>query len=87
MSDGNGGIIGPDNDPTTSTQSAVITTFNSTGTLTTAAHTKELQYLIIAGGGAGVGRGSIRPQRQSSEGEAREDGQPLYEYRLFWLLW
>ena len=55
MSIGNGGIIGPDNDPTTSTQSEVITTFNSSGTLTTATHTKELQYLIIAGGGGGGG--------------------------------
>ena len=55
MSDGNGGIIGPDNEPTTSTQSAVITTFNASGTLTTATHTTELQYLIIAGGGGGGG--------------------------------
>ena len=43
MSDGNGGIIGPDNTVQTSTQSAVTTTFNSSGTLTPATHTTELE--------------------------------------------
>ncbi len=33
----------------TTPQPAVITTFNSSGTLTTAPYTTELQYVVVAG--------------------------------------
>ena len=44
----NGGIIGVDNNPTTSTK---ITTFNASGTFT--ATSAEADMLIIAGGAGG----------------------------------
>ena len=53
MADFNGGIIGQDNVP--ATQDAIITTFNSSGTLTTASTTSTVEYLVIAGGGSGGG--------------------------------
>ena len=55
MASKNGGYIGIDYEPSAGTQSAVTTTFNSTGTLTTGTHTTSLQYLIVAGGGGGGG--------------------------------
>jgi hypothetical protein len=36
-------------------QAEQITTFNSTGTLTTQPLTSQVQYVIVAGGGAGGG--------------------------------
>jgi hypothetical protein len=48
MADLNGGIIGVDNPPVE--QPAVITTFNSSGTLTTASYATTVEYLVIAGG-------------------------------------
>ena len=49
MADLNGGIIGVDNPPVVGSET--ITTFNSSGTLTTASHTTSVEYLVIAGGG------------------------------------
>jgi hypothetical protein len=50
----NGGIIGPVNDPTTTT---VVTTFTSSGTYTynypNQATPGEVDYLVVAGGGGG----------------------------------
>ena len=46
MANLNGGIIGTDNTPTANK----ITTFNSSGTLTTSSGTTEAEYLVIAGG-------------------------------------
>ena len=51
MADLNGGIVGVDNPPVE--QPEVITTFNSSGTLTTASYTSEIEYLVIAGGAGG----------------------------------
>ena len=48
---GNGGLVGPDYVPSKETIDAIITTFNSSGTLTTASTTTALEYLVIAGGG------------------------------------
>src|SRR5210317_896186 len=53
MANFNGGIIGVDNPA--AVQPEVITTFNSTGTLTTAPYTTEVEYLVVAGGGGGAG--------------------------------
>jgi uncharacterized membrane protein len=39
---------------TTASQAEQITTFNSSGTLTTQPQTGVVQYVIVAGGGAGV---------------------------------
>ena len=55
MADLNGGVIGVSNAVQDISQSEVISTFNSSGTLTTEQHTTQLQYLIIAGGGGGGG--------------------------------
>ena len=49
MANSNGGIVGVDNPPIL--QPEVITTFNSSGTLTTASYTSEIEYLVIAGAG------------------------------------
>ena len=49
MASANGGIIGKSNVP--SAQAEIISTFNSSGTLTTGAVTTEVEYLVIAGGG------------------------------------
>jgi len=49
----NGGFVGIDYEPESGTQSAVTTTFNSSGTLTTAANTVSIDYLVVAGGGGG----------------------------------
>ena len=46
-----GGIIGADNSPSNSK----LTTFNTSGTLTTSSATSEAEYLVIAGGGGGGG--------------------------------
>jgi hypothetical protein len=43
MANSNGGIVGVDNPPVE--QPEVITTFNSSGTLTTAPYTTEVQYV------------------------------------------
>ena len=51
MADLNGGIVGVDNPPVE--QPETITTFNSSGTLTTAAYTSSIEYLVIAGGAGG----------------------------------
>jgi len=63
----NGGIIGKYNVPVDNGQAEVITTFNSSGTLTTAAQTTAVEYLVIAGGagsqpsaGGGGGAGGYR---------------------------
>ena len=53
MANSNGGIVGVDNPPVV--QPAVITTFNSSGTLTTAPYTSVVNFLVIAGGGGGGG--------------------------------
>ena len=53
MASTNGGFVGIDYEPETGTQDAVITTFNSTGTLTTQPRTTQIEYLVVAGGGAG----------------------------------
>ena len=52
---GNGGIIGPTNTivPTSCTVAEKITTFNSSGTLTTQSHTTKIRTLVVAGGGGG----------------------------------
>ena len=42
----NGGIVGKVNDPGDVTQDAVVTTFNSSGTLTTAALTSEVEHIL-----------------------------------------
>ena len=47
MANLNGGIIGTSNTPTANK----ITTFNSSGTLSTSSGTTEAEYLVIAGGG------------------------------------
>ena len=51
----NGGFVGIDYEPESATQDAVITTFNSSGTLTTTPLTSSLTYLIVAGGASGSG--------------------------------
>src|SRR5210317_1788108 len=51
MASSNGGIVGVDNPPVL--QPETITTFNSSGTLTTAPYTSEVEYLVIAGGAGG----------------------------------
>src|SRR5210317_2042945 len=51
MASSNGGIVGVDNPPVE--QPEVITTFNSSGTLTTAPYTTSVDYLVVAGGGGG----------------------------------
>jgi hypothetical protein len=51
MANSNGGIVGVDNPAVV--QPEVITTFNSSGTLTTAPYTTEVEYLVVAGGGGG----------------------------------
>ena len=56
MASANGGIIGKFNVPVDNGQAEVITTFNSSGTLTTASQTTSVEYLVIAGGG-GSGSG------------------------------
>ena len=56
MANFNGGIIGKYNVPVDNGQAEVITTFNSSGTLTTGAQTTAVEYLVIAGG-AGAGSG------------------------------
>jgi len=48
-------LIGAGQAVTSVSQDAVTTTFNSSGTLTTAQYTTQLQYLMIAGGGGGGG--------------------------------
>ena len=53
MANLNGGIIGKVNEPESATQSEQVTTFNSSGTLTTQPRTTEIEYLVVAGGGAG----------------------------------
>ena len=59
MASANGGIIGKYNVPVDNGQAEVITTFNSSGTLTTASQTTSVEYLVIAGGGgSGSGNGS-----------------------------
>jgi len=76
MASPNGGKVGVDNEPETGTQSAVITTFNSSGTLTTAPRTTDVQYVIVAGGGggdsaaAGAGGGGAGGYRSPVPGEA-----------------
>ena len=60
MASANGGIIGKYNVPVDNGQAEVISTFNASGTLTTAAQTTSLEYLVIAGGGgcgSGIGSG------------------------------
>ena len=47
----NGGIIGPVQEPVI--QSELVTTFNSSGTLTTQPETTTAHYLVVAGGGGG----------------------------------
>ena len=56
MANFNGGIIGKYNVPVDNGQAEVITTFNSSGTLTTGSQTTLVSYLVIAGG-AGAGSG------------------------------
>ena len=51
MADLNGGIVGVDNPA--QVQAEQITTFNSSGTLTTGALTTSLDFLCVAGGAAG----------------------------------
>jgi len=46
-------LIGAAQAVTTDTQAEQITTFTSSGTLTTQPRTTSLQYLVVAGGGAG----------------------------------
>ena len=46
-------LIGATQAVTSGTQAETITTFNSSGTLTTQPRTTSLQYLVVAGGGAG----------------------------------
>ena len=53
MANINGGVIGVDNEPVVVAEQ--ITTFNSSGTLTTQPHTTSLDFLVVAGGGAGGG--------------------------------
>ena len=70
MASPNGGIVGVDNEPESGTQDAVITTFNSSGTLTTAPRSTAVQYVIVAGGGGGdaaAARGA----------DARDEGEVL----------
>ena len=80
MANSNGGFVGIDYEPESGTQDAVITTFNSSGTLTTAARTTAVQYVIVAGGGAGgangngSGGGGAGGYRSSVPGEASGGG-------------
>ena len=53
MASSNGGVVGVDNPPVE--QPITITTFNSSGTLTTTPYTTTLTYLVIAGGASGGG--------------------------------
>ena len=55
MAQGNGGIIGPVN--VTSKGKDTISTFTSSGTVTTQPGTRVIQTLAIAGGGGG-GKGN-----------------------------
>ena len=80
MASPNGGIVGVDNEPESGTQDAVITTFNSSGTLTTAPRSTAVQYVIVAGGGggdaaaAGAGGGGAGGYRSSVPGESSGGG-------------
>ena len=58
MASPNGGIVGIEYKPESGTQAEVITTFNASGTLTTAPRTTEVQYVIVAGGGGGDSAGA-----------------------------
>ena len=53
MADLNGGVVGVDNPVVTQAQQ--ITTFNSSGTLTTQPLTSEIEFLVVAGGGGSGG--------------------------------
>jgi len=53
MANSNGGFVGIDYEVTAGTQNEVITTFNASGTLTTAPRSTDVQYVIVAGGGGG----------------------------------
>ena len=61
-------------------QAEQITTFNSSGTLTTGALTTELQYVVVAGGGGagtntnGSGGGGAGGYRSSVPGESSGGG-------------
>jgi hypothetical protein len=55
MANANGGIVGVDNPAVVPGATAVISTFNSTGTFTAQAGTTEVEYLVIAGAGGGGG--------------------------------
>ena len=55
MASANGGIIGKYNVPVDNGQAEVISTFNASGTLTTASQTTSVEYLVIAGGAGGGG--------------------------------
>ena len=72
----NGGIIGVDNP--VQQQAEQITTFTSTGTLTTQPLTTQIQYVIVAGGGAGAGGigggGGAGGYRSSVPGESSGGG-------------
>ena len=48
-----GGGLGKGIDPTSGTQSAKISTFNSSGQFTAQTHTTQVDLLVVAGGGAG----------------------------------
>ena len=65
MANANGGIIGKYNVPVDNGQAEIITTYNSSGTHTTAALTTAVSYLVIAGGGgAAVNQLSTVEQRE-----------------------
>jgi len=85
MANSNGGIIGPDNLPTGSSDGEVET-FNSSGTYTAPSSTSEVQYLVIAGGGGGSpshdggGAGGYRssvPGESSGGGASAEALSPV----------
>ena len=68
MANFNGGIIGKYNVPVDNGQAEVITTFNSSGTLTTGALTTAVEYLVIAGGGGAGAVGTNTAPSQSGPG-------------------
>ena len=85
----NGGFVGIDYEVTAGTQSEIITTFNASGTLTTAPRSTAVQYVIVAGGGgggfgglngAGGGAGGYRssvPGESSGGGASAEPLSPV----------
>ena len=79
-------LVGAVQEASSETQAETITTFNSSGTLTTQPRTTEITYLVVAGGGAGGdtggggGAGGFRtsvPGATSGGGGSAESATPV----------